>query len=108
MTLQRLQAGTAAISPRRFLAVSGSRDVGMGCFFRLDKANFQSDCRFGIHQDMTNLGNMITAFQQKHDVENREMARQIGINASTLSRLKQGKLPDAEGLAKIILWMTKE
>jgi DNA-binding Xre family transcriptional regulator len=57
---------------------------------------------------MTNLGNMITAFQQKHDVENREMARQIDIGASTLSRLKQGTLPDADGLAKIILWMTRE
>lgn len=57
---------------------------------------------------MTNLGHMITAFQQKHDVENREMARQIGIGPSTLSRIKQGLMPDAEGLAKIILWMTKE
>lgn len=57
---------------------------------------------------MTNLAHMIIAYQQKRDVENREMARQIGIGASTLSRLKQGTLPDAEGLAKIVLWMTKD
>ena len=61
-----------------------------------------------MQMGMTNLANMLTAYQQKHDVENREMARQIGIGASTLTRLKQGKLPDADGLAKIILWMTKE
>lgn len=57
---------------------------------------------------MTNLGLALTAYQQKHDLENRTMAKQMGINPSTLSRLKQGTLPDAEGLAKIILWMTKE
>ena len=57
---------------------------------------------------MTNLGLIILAFQQKHDVRNDVMAKQIGIGASTLSRVKQGTLPDAEGLAKIILWMVKE
>lgn len=57
---------------------------------------------------MTNLGLALAAYQQKHDLENRAMAKQIGVNASTLSRLKQGTLPDAEGLAKIVLWMTKE
>ena len=50
---------------------------------------------------------MINAYQQKLDIESRELARQIGINASTLCSLKQGTLPDAEGLAKIILWVTK-
>lgn len=57
---------------------------------------------------MTNLGLAIAAYQQKHDVENRVMAKRIGINASTLSRIKQGNLPDAEGFAKIIFWMVKE
>lgn len=57
---------------------------------------------------MTNLGLALTAYQQKYDMENRMMAKHIGINASTLSRIKQGTLPDAEGLAKIVLWMTKD
>lgn len=56
---------------------------------------------------MTNLGLAIAAFQQKHDVENRQMAKEIGISASTLSRINGGTMPDASGLAKIILWMTE-
>lgn len=57
---------------------------------------------------MTNLGLALAAYQQKHDTENGVMAKQIGIGASTLSRIKQGKMPDADGLAKIVLWFTKE
>jgi hypothetical protein len=55
---------------------------------------------------MTRLGLAISAFQQKHDVENRKMARQIGISASTLSRIKGGTMPDALGMAKIMLWLS--
>jgi len=57
---------------------------------------------------MTNLGMALAAFQQKHDVENREMAKQIGIPASTLSRVKGGTLPDALGMAKIMLWLATD
>lgn len=57
---------------------------------------------------MTRLGLMIAAYQQKYDVENRGMAREIGISASTLSRIKGGTMPDAAGFAKIINWLAKE
>lgn len=56
---------------------------------------------------MTNLGMALAALQQKHDIENREMAKQIGIPASTLSRIKGGAMPDAFGLTKILVWLTK-
>ena len=56
---------------------------------------------------MTNLGLALAAYQQKYDVENGAMAKQIGLGASTLSRVKQGKMPDAEGMAKIMMWLTK-
>jgi transcriptional regulator with XRE-family HTH domain len=56
---------------------------------------------------MTNLAKMIAAYQQKFDVSARELAKAIGIAPSTITRIKQGKMPDADGLAKIILWMTK-
>ena len=52
------------------------------------------------------LGKMITAYQQKHDLDGKFLASEIGISESTLTRLKQGKSPDAKGLAKLILWMT--
>lgn len=54
---------------------------------------------------MTRLGMALAAYQQKHDVENREMAKAIGIPASSLSRIKGGTMPDALGMAKIMLWL---
>lgn len=49
---------------------------------------------------MTNLGRALAAYQQKFDVENRLHAGDIGIAESTLTRVKQGKKPDADGFAK--------
>lgn len=56
---------------------------------------------------MTHLGAALVAYSQKNDVEGKALAREIGINESTLSRVKAGKMPDAEGLAKIIAWLVK-
>ena len=63
--------------------------------------------RFCYIISMTNLAKLITAYQQKFDVSGKDLAKQIGVNASTIARIKQGKMPDADGFAKIILWMTK-
>jgi len=54
---------------------------------------------------MTRLGLVLTAYQQKHDVEGKTLAREIGIPESTLTRIKQGKTTDAIGLAKIVMWL---
>lgn len=67
----------------------------------------QFNCGCVTSRFMTNLSKIIAAYQQKHDVQGRELAKEIGIAASTLTRIKQGKMPDADGFAKIILWMTK-
>ena len=53
------------------------------------------------------LGKMISAYQMKHDLEARELAAEIGISQSSLSRIKRGKSLSAHSLAKIILWMTE-
>ncbi|MEM7213289.1 MAG: helix-turn-helix transcriptional regulator [Pseudomonadota bacterium] len=52
------------------------------------------------------LGLMITAYQQKHDIESKDLADQIGISVSSLSHIRSGKSPNAAGLVKIITWMT--
>ena len=57
---------------------------------------------------MTNLGRALTAYIQKHDVESRLVAGDIGIQESTLTRIKQGKMPDAENLLKIIAWLLRK
>ena len=51
------------------------------------------------------LGLVLSAYQQKHDLEAKDMALEIGISSSTLSRIKSGKSPDAVGLAKIMIWL---
>lgn len=56
---------------------------------------------------MTHLGKALAAYQQKFDVEGRLLAGDIGIAESTLTRIKQGKMPDAENLAKIIAWLVR-
>lgn len=56
---------------------------------------------------MTNLGMALAAYLQKYDIENRLMAGDIGIEESTLTRIKQGKMPDAENFAKIISWLVR-
>lgn len=56
---------------------------------------------------MHHLAKMIAAYQQKHDVEAKTMAREIGINESSLCRIRQGKNPDAVGLVKIVVWLLK-
>ena len=50
---------------------------------------------------------MLCSYQQKYDVESKALAKTIGISESSLCRIKQGKLPDAEGLSRIITWMIR-
>jgi hypothetical protein len=56
---------------------------------------------------VTNLGLALVAYQQKYDIANEHMAKQIGIGGPTLSRIKGGAMPDGNGLAKILLWLSK-
>ncbi len=54
---------------------------------------------------MTNLGHVLGAYQYMKHVRNDVMAKEIGISASTLSRVKGGKMPDAVGMVKIWAWL---
>lgn len=56
----------------------------------------------------TKLGMMLTSYGQKYDRTDANVADEIGIGRSTFCRIKQGKLPDAENLAKIISWMVAQ
>lgn len=54
---------------------------------------------------MTRLAQVLLAYQQKHDVDAKKLAREIGISASSLCRLKQGKTLDAAGFVKVMTWL---
>lgn len=56
---------------------------------------------------MTHLGHCIAAYQKWHDFENKKMAGEIGIPESSLTRIKQGKMPDARGLARLMDWLLR-
>jgi hypothetical protein len=58
-------------------------------------------------QTVTHLGLALAAYQQKYDIANGHMAKEIGITGSMLSRIKGGTMPDGNGLAKIMLWLSK-
>jgi hypothetical protein len=58
------------------------------------------------HETVTKLGLALAAYQQKYDLQNGHMAKEIGISGPMLSRIKGGTMPDAKGLAKIILWLS--
>lgn len=54
----------------------------------------------------TNLGLALAAYQQKYDLPNGHMAKQIGISGGTLSMIKSGTMPDGRTLTKILVWLT--
>lgn len=56
---------------------------------------------------MTNLAMALAAYQQKLALEGKALAKSIGIHQSTLTRLKQGKSPDADGMVKILAWLLR-
>jgi hypothetical protein len=56
---------------------------------------------------VTHLGLALAAYQQKYDIANGRMAKEIGITGSMLSRNKGGTMPDGGDLAKIMLWLSK-
>jgi hypothetical protein len=58
-------------------------------------------------QTVTRLGLALAAYQQKYDIANGRMAKEIGITGSMLSRIKGGTKPGGNGLAKILLWLSK-
>lgn len=54
------------------------------------------------------LGQMLTAYKQKYDVQAKDLAAEIGVSESALCRWCKGKMPDARGLSLIMMWMTDE
>ena len=57
---------------------------------------------------MTRLGRLLTAYEQKHDLSSQSVADELGINKSTYSRIKNGKLPDAKHFMLIMNWALGE
>lgn len=57
------------------------------------------------HLDTDALHLAIYARQYAEGLTARQVADQCGVSASTLTRLKQGKCPDADGLVTLLVWL---
>jgi hypothetical protein len=57
------------------------------------------------HSARTNLGLALAAYQQKYDVQNGVMAKEIGIAGPTLSKIKAGTMPDSKSFLRSLTWL---
>lgn len=51
------------------------------------------------------LGIVLRKWRLMFDLEVKDVAKEIGISASTLSRLEGGSMPDGETLAKVLCFL---
>ena len=61
-----------------------------------------------LNKTMTRLAKLLKFYTSFSDKEAKEIAAEIGINESTFTRVKQGKMPNAVNLVKIMNWMLQE
>jgi transcriptional regulator with XRE-family HTH domain len=54
---------------------------------------------------VTNLGRILRAYRLLGELEQRTLAKRIGISASTLCRLEMGHQPDATIMLHVWTWM---
>lgn len=50
------------------------------------------------------LGRIIRAWREKQRLGIRALAKEVGTSAATLGRFENGKNPDGDTLAKILIW----
>jgi transcriptional regulator with XRE-family HTH domain len=55
--------------------------------------------------DVTSLHGALDRARASKDLSWRELARQIGVSASTMSRLAQGQNPDINAFARMVRWL---
>lgn len=55
--------------------------------------------------DTTKIGNMIHSYRRMNEIQVRDLAKEIGIGASTLCLVEAGKSVDQETMLKLINWM---
>jgi len=54
------------------------------------------------------LGEVIRKFRVMSELSQRDLAKQIGLNVSTLCRIENGEGMDGKTLAKVLLWLMEE
>lgn len=57
---------------------------------------------------MTNLARMLDIYLRVYNIDQGKLADELGMSASTVTRLKAGKMPDAAGFARLIMWLASE
>lgn len=58
--------------------------------------------------DIDKLATAVETVQRHRGVSARGAAAEIGVSPSTLTRLKKGQKPDADGLVSMLAWLHAE
>ena len=51
------------------------------------------------------LAQLLKMYRFKYDLTVRQLAEQLGVSTSTLSRIESGKFPDYTSMLKLINWI---
>jgi transcriptional regulator with XRE-family HTH domain len=54
------------------------------------------------------LGKVLRKYRVISELTLRDVGKEIGIGAATLMRIEQGRVPDGDTLAKILVWLFKK
>ena len=58
--------------------------------------------------DVAELHVAIYAQSHREGLSSKEVAEQLGVSESTLTRIKQGKRPDADALVTLLVWLGRD
>lgn len=53
------------------------------------------------------ISECIKLYRAKHELGIRELAKEIGISTSTISRIENGKDCDLESFSKLLIWLMR-
>lgn len=59
----------------------------------------------GWRLDVPKLAGVVDAVRQREGLTQRGLARELGTSPSTVTRLLQGRRPDADALTTILVWL---
>lgn len=58
--------------------------------------------------DVAGLHVAIYAHAHREHLTAKQVAEQVGVSESTLTRIKQGKRPDADALVTLLVWLGRD
>ena len=61
-----------------------------------------------MKRSSTKIGNLVKGYRERHNISQRQMAREIGVYPMVLSRLENGENPTLGTLLRVLQWLANE